>query len=258
MANPNYITPDPANGTEQIFTNIDTVSKQSNSPLSSSILEYPSQIVRIEGKINQDKLSCEEAHAEIRQFFSSKIPPSLFYYSIYQFCGYDTNTGYADNILINSYFSPKNEQAINYLEQYKEQTKGKDLLGVPFEIESAQGLVAVLNIAAGIEQNRDSSVITRLRQDRKSHYFNNILAEHTQLDVDIKRHFFSSEPGQILPFIQRWFQKTSNRIYTPVLVQANYVELEPELIFFMDKAPRIFTSRLRMYYAHHCEQSCLE
>lgn len=221
---------------------------------------YPTQIVRMQVELKQSTQSCEEVFQKIDAFFSDYITPDRFFYNTINFCGYDPKTNFARQFTINSYFDPLDEEAIIFLEKYIAEHNGKDLLGSPFYVESAQGMVVSLNIDAGMEDGVNNSTLLRLQHDNASHYFPSNYTMRLELINDVRERFFSNNPHLILPFIDKWFL-TSVWYYQRILHDSNYVELQPELIFLMDKSPKIFTPLLKLYYAHHCSkyenQRCL-
>ncbi|MDX1837158.1 hypothetical protein DIZ81_07110 [Legionella taurinensis] len=212
---------------------------------------YPTQIVRVQGALSGER-HCEAIIQDIEDFFVSKITYEKFLYNTLVFCGYDPKTEYAVHFAINSYFDPLNDGAIYYLENYLRSHNGQDLLGVPFEVESATGVAVSLNIDAGVLNHRNDSRLLRYRHDNQSHYFASNYDLMNELTHDIYERFYSNDPGLILPFINRWFYAFADRTYSGVLSHANYVELQPELLFLMEKAPKVYTSPLRMYFGHHC------
>lgn len=216
-------------------------------------LEYPTQIVRMEGELKGAPLSCNEVFQRIDNFFSKHITHDRFFYNTIYYCSYDPDTHLAKNFTINSYFDPLDDDAIAYLKKYIDEHNGQDLLGSPFYIESAQALIVSLDIDAGLEDIRNDSTLLRLQHDNASHYFLTNYAMRLDLIADVRQRFFSHERSLVLPFLNKWISKSA-WIYERILSNSNYIELRPELIFLMDKSPKIFTPLLRLYYGHHCSK----
>lgn len=214
---------------------------------------YPTQIVRMQAELKESTQTCDEVFQKIDAFFSDQISYDRFFYNTINYCGYDPETQFARQFTINSYFDPLDDEAIIYLEKYLAEHNGRDLLGSPFYVESAQGLVVSLNIDAGMEDSANDSTLLRLQHDNASHYFPSNYAMRLDLISDVRQRFFSNKPDLVLPFIDKWFL-TSVWYYQHILHNSNYVELQPELIFLMDKSPKIFSPLLRLYFAHHCSK----
>lgn len=217
--------------------------------------DYPTQIVRIEGKFDQDfKRDCESVHDEIDNFFNFKITSQNFYYNILTSCVFNEDTGYAREFSIDSYFDPLTDEAIAYLKTYLAEHNGRELLGTVFQVEDANGLVVSLNLDAGRIANRYDPLLVRYRHDNETHYFPNNYAMMQSFIRDTYDRFYSNDPELILPYMKRWLFSFADKVYYYVLQDSNYVELQPERIFLMTKAPHAYTSPLRMYFAHHCDK----
>lgn len=223
-----------------------------NQTIRKRITEYPTQIVRMDADLKGQQ-TCEEVLQKVDGFFSDYITPDKFFYNTINYCSYDPNTHYARRFIINSYFDPLDEEAIVYLQKYLVEHNGHDLLGSPFYVENAQGMVVSLDIDAGIEETPDADTLMRLQHDNASHYFPTNYAMRLELIADVRQRFFSNKSNLVLPFIDKWFL-TSVWMYQRVLGESNYVELRPELVFLMEKSPKIFTPLLRLYYGHHCSK----
>ncbi len=222
--------------------------------------DYPTQIVRMEANLSGQPKSCDQVFQHIDAFFTSHITYDKFLYNTILYCTFDPNTHFATKFMIDSYFDPVDENAAAYLQKYITNHNGRNLLGSPFYVENAKGLVVSLNIDVGIEDEKDPNTLLRLEHDNSGHYFSSNYTMMVDLKTDIYQRFYSNNPDVILPFIDKWFL-TSMLLYQRALSKANYVELQPELVFLMEKGPEIFTPKLRMYYAHHCSkyenQHCL-
>jgi hypothetical protein len=221
-------------------------------PLTRTV-DYPTQIVRIHGYPTAEPQTCEEVFKKIDAFYNNYISYDRFFYNTIEYCSYDPKTNNAVTFTINSYFDPLNDEAVNYLQKYLAEHNGRDFLGVPFTIESAQGLVVSLDLNAAIEDPLNDKSIVLLRQDNGSHFFSSNYKMRLELLNDADRRLFTHDANLVLPFIGKWLEIPSG-MYLGFLTQANYVELRPELIFLMDKGQRIFTPLLKLYYANHCSK----
>ncbi|STX28100.1 Uncharacterised protein [Legionella beliardensis] len=212
---------------------------------------YPTQIVRINGVIKNRNLTCAEVNKEIDKIFINKIRPNQFYYNTYIFCGYNPDNYYAVNFSINSYFDPLNDDAIDYLQTYLKEFNGRDLLGTKFYVESAKGVIAALTINVGTKKASKGPLIL-YRQDHSNFYFNNNLELRTELVNDIRQHFFSTDPDELLAFFDKWVFPNAGSFYQRILMDSNYMEAQPEAIFLMDNEPNLFVSNLKYYYSNNC------
>jgi hypothetical protein len=71
--------------------------------------------------------------------------------------------------------------------------------------------------------------------------------------ADADERLFTHQSNLVLPFIGKWLEVPGG-IYFSVLSKANYVKLQPDLVFLMDTGPRIFTPLLKLYYSNHCSK----
>lgn len=213
-------------------------------------VDYPTQIVRMDAELSDKTLNCDQVQQTIDDFFSNQIKADYFFYNTITYCIYDPDTELATRFSINSYFDPLTDKAIDYLQLYLAEHNGQNLLGSPFVVENAKGVIVSLNVDAGKEMNRQSTVLLRYRHDNATHYFNNNYRLIKTLISDIHQRFYSNDQSVVLPFFETWFPFAGG--YESVLQASNYVELQPERIFLMDKEPTIFTPHLKLYYAHHC------
>lgn len=212
---------------------------------------YPTQVVRVKGNIRELNMTCEQAFDEIENFYIKHIDPDNFFYNTISYCGYDPETFKAVNFTINSYFDPLNDEAIKKLEKYIQNHNGRKLLGVPFYVERAQAMVVSMNLDAGMQDADNPLTLLRYAHDNSSHFYQNHFDMMMELVSDIYNRFYSTDPAIVLPFIHKWFL-TSTLYYRNVLSKSNYAELQPEMIFLMEKGKKIFTPHLRLYYSHHC------
>lgn len=217
-------------------------------------IDFPTQIVRFHAELKNYTKKCSSTDPEIKAFFTGKIEKTdLIYYNIFIQCQYDPKTEFAISVSINAYLDPLTDEAVEYLKTYISEHNGHDLLGTRFEMESARGLVVSLNIDAGIPQDEYATVLLRYQHDNKTLYFPNNYEMLKILITDIKKNFYSNDAQYILPFMTRWFYSHSAMVYGRVLKMSSYVELQPERIFTMERAPFAYTSPLRMYYSHSCK-----
>lgn len=231
-------------------------SSENNARMQTMLLprkDYPTQIVRMHGFLTGEPQTCEEVFKKIDVFFNNQITYDRFFYNTIDYCSYDPKTNFATSFTINSYFDPRNDEAITYLEKYLAEHNGHDLLGLPFTVESAQGVIVSLDLDAGIEEGRNDNSIILLRHDNAAHFFSSNYKMRLELLKDADQRLFTHDANLVLPFIGKWLL-TPGGIYYSILGKANYVELRPELIFLMDKDPKIFTPLLKLYYANHCSK----
>lgn len=224
-------------------------------PLPDRDRDYPTQIVRLQGKLGDDfAKDCDSVHDEIDGFFNHHVTSENFYYNILTSCVYDEASGNAREFSIDAYFDPVSDEAIDYLEHYLATHNGRDLLGTVFQVESANGLAVSLNVDAGRIANRHDTTLIRYRHDNETHFFPSNYALMQSLISDIYDGFYSNDPEVVLPFMKKWLFSFADKVYAYILPTCNYVELQPERIFFMTKEPQAYTSPLRMYFAHHCDR----
>ncbi len=233
-------------------TNVQMIFK--NPALMVRTTEYPTQIVRVGGELDNSTLTCDEVEKEIDSFFSNQIKHDLFYYNTLIMCGYDPKTNYAIRYSIQSYFDPLNDKGIEYLQSYLAEHNGKMLLGWPFYVEDAQGVVVSMSMNAGRKNGHNDSTMLVLRHDNANHYFANNYQLLKELVADIHQRYNSNNPELILPFLDRWFFSFAGMVYERILKNSTYTELQPERIFLMEKEPKIFSSALKYYFANHCSK----
>ncbi|WP_133138703.1 Lpg0189 family type II secretion system effector [Legionella genomosp. 1] len=215
-------------------------------------IDYPTQIVRIKGSLADKNLSCDEVNKAIDKAMVSKITPDKFTYNIYISCSYDPQTRLATSFLINTYFDPLSDNAIDYLNNYLAEYNGSDLLGTSFNIESAKGVVISMNLNAGYKNNMRKTTYTLYHQDRGNYFFKSNYDLKKELIADIYNRFYSNDPEVVLPFLDKWISPYASSIYPGILRSSNYVELQPERIFVMDHEGDLFVSNLKYYFAHTC------
>ena len=246
-----------------IVKNYSNESKHLN-PLDNSerSIDFPTQIIRTQGKVEGQQLNCDQVNDEIQKTILNHITSDKFIYNMYVGCSYDPDTGLATQYNIHSYFDPLNDKAIDYLKTYLDEYNGTDLMGTKLQIESAKGLIIAINITAGTKKNPDHPPFIEYRQDRSNFYFKSNYEMRNKLFTDIYQNFFSNDPEKILPFLDRWVFSYAGTVYRAVLRDSNYVELQPERIFLMEQDGDIFVSNLRYYFANNCNkyenQRCLK
>lgn len=216
-------------------------------------VDYPTQIVRVEGTVENLFETCDDVTKKIESFYTNYITDDHFIHNTAIKCIYDPNTQYASNFSINSYFDPINDESIAYLKDFLATHNGKDLLGTTFKVENAKGLIVSLNIQTGMQDSNEPSILDRVKTDVSNYYFPSNYVMTKELISDIDRRFYSNDQTLVIPFMTKWFD-TSDIIYRTALRNSNYVELHPELIFLMDSGPKIFTPGLRLYFYHECRQ----
>lgn len=218
-------------------------------------LDFPTQIVRVTGNVVGLSLSCEAIEDEIDRVFTQKITPDQFTYNTYVYCGYDSDSSeqYAMSFSIQSYFDPLTDGAIDYLKSYLETYQGYNLFDVTtLHIENAKGVIISLNILAGLKRKPDQDALMLYRQDRNNFYFKSNFDMRKELIADIYNRFYSNKESVILPFLDKWIFSFAGSVYRSILKEANYLELQPERIFVMEKDDDIFVSDFRFYFASLC------
>ena len=215
-------------------------------------MDYPTQIIRMSGSLENQQLNCEQVNDVVEKTLVQNITPDKFLYNIYIVCGYNPETHLATQFTINSYFDPLDEKAIEFLESYLSEYNGSDFLGTKLNIESAKGLIVSLNITAGIKKNPHTPPFIEYRQDRSNYYFKSNYEMKKKFISDVYVNFFTNDPDKVLPFLNKWFFSSAGTIYRAVLRDSNYVELQPEKIFLMGSGNEIFVSSLKYYFSHNC------
>ncbi|CAM2866666.1 Uncharacterised protein [Legionella steigerwaltii] len=218
-------------------------------------IDFPTQIVRVRGSVAGLGLSCDEVEDEIDRVFSKKISPNLFTYNTYINCGYDQDSPDEDavNFSIQSYFDPLTDKAVDYLKSYLQEYNGYNLFNTStLQIENAKGVIISMNLNAGLKSNPDKIPLMLYRQDRNNIYFKSNFEMRKELIVDIYQRFYSNDPEVILPFLDKWIFSSAGAIYHSILKASNYLELQPERIFVMEKEGDIFVSDFRYYFANLC------
>ncbi|WP_367606250.1 Lpg0189 family type II secretion system effector [Legionella sp. W05-934-2] len=242
----------PPNSLVQRFSNEDTVFKNLNPNQSRE--NHPTRVIRMEGKINQSGLSCQEVQNKLGEDFLNKIQPSRFMYNTLSMCQYDPETEFATRFMMDSYFDPLTDDDEAVLEQLEQDYEGYLLYGIPLHIERAKGVVVSLEVNASREDKKGSPEVIRFRRDFNSLYFDSNYELNKQLIVDVRERFYSQDQNRILPFIQKWFYNGLERTYASMLSKVNLMELMPERIFVMNSGKPIFTSHMHMYYTNHCQK----
>lgn len=217
-------------------------------------INYPTQIIRTEGKLEGQQLNCDQVNDTIQKTILDHISNDNFTYNMYISCSYNPDTGLATQYNINSYFDPLSNEAIQYLNSYLDEYNGSDLMGTKLHIESAKGLIIAISIAAGTKKNPEHPPFIVYRQDRSNFYFNNNYEMKNKLFRDISQNFLSNDPEKILPFLDKWVFSYASFVYKAILRDSNYVELQPERIFLMEHDGDLFVSTLKYYFAHSCNK----
>lgn len=75
-----------------------------------------------------------------------------------------------------------------------------------------------------------------------------------KLFTDIYQNFFTNDPNKILPFLDKWIFVNASSVYEAILMDSNFVELQPERIFLMENGEQIFVSNLKYYFTHNCNR----
>jgi hypothetical protein len=217
-------------------------------------IEYPTQIIRMESNIENQQITCAAVHEQINKTLVENIANEQFTYAMYISCHYDPETFLATQFTINSYFDPVNDEAITFLKNYLSEYNGSTLLGTKFKIESAKGLIISLSMAAGMRKNPTKPPFIEYRRDRSNFYFKSNYEMRSKLFADIYQNFYSNNPAQVLPFLNKWVFSHADAMYKAILRDSNYAELQPERIFLMENGEELFVSGLKQYFIHHCDK----
>lgn len=241
---------DPEHTQLHVYSNETEAFTKNNS--SQRSIDYPTQIIRMDAKIENQQIGCNEVNDQIDKLLVQNIVNDKFNYAIFISCRFDPETQLATQFIINSYFDPVNDEAISYLQSYLSQYNNSDLLGTKFKVESAKGLIISLNIAAGIRKIPYKPPFIEYRKDRSNYYFKSNYEMRNKLYAEIYQNFFTTDQEKVLPFLDKWIFSYAGSIYKSILRDSNYVELQPERIFLMDNED-IFVSGLKQYFVHYCE-----
>lgn len=215
-------------------------------------IDVPTQIIRTQGNISGQNLNCDDVTKIIDEKVLDPFQQEEFTYNTLVSCSYDKDTNLATHFSINSYFDPLSDEAVVFLNKYLAELNGSDLFGTTLHIESAKGLIIAINIMAGTFKNPDRPPFILYGQDRSNFSFKSNYEMKNKLLTDVYENFYSDEPSKILPFLNRWIYPGAEYVFYRVLLDSNYVELQPERIFMMDNDGDIFVSNLRYYFAHQC------
>lgn len=219
-------------------------------------INYPTQIVRLSGSVASKNITCDEVFREIEQLYLDYLIQSEQYYlNAYSYCGYDSQTGTANQFTISGYFDPLNDNAVADLTDWLGNMKNAEIYGVPFSVESAKELVVSLKVSVGYKNGAEDPDFLVYSADSANIMFANNYQMEQLLIKDIKKRFYSFEPQIITSFFATWFYPKSGKVYRELLGSSNYVLLKPDRIFIMDKEPKIFTPMLNIDYAHLCFDS---
>ncbi|HBK3261464.1 TPA: Lpg0189 family type II secretion system effector [Legionella pneumophila] len=217
-------------------------------------IDYPTQIVRVSGSLESQQLDCDQVHEEILEKVVAPFTPDKFTYNTYISCSYNPDTNMATGFLINSYLDPLTDDAVELLETYLAKNNGSNLLGTPLTFEPAKALVVALTISAGMKKNPNKPPFVEYKQDRSNFYFKSNYEMRNKLFTDIYQNFFTNDPNKILPFLDKWIFVNASSVYEAILMDSNFVELQPERIFLMENGEQIFVSNLKYYFTHNCNR----
>lgn len=219
-------------------------------------INFPTQIVRISGTIKAKDISCDEVFNEIEQLYIDYIIRSgLYYLNSYSFCGYDPNTQMATQFIISGYFDPVNDKAVSELTEWLERMKDAEIYGYPFTIEQAKELIVALKVSSGYKDGAEDPNLLIYRSDTSNLLFANYYQMKNELIDDIRKRFYSYNAKEVTAFFEKWFFPGAGSVYHHVLSSSNYVLIEPDRIFIMEKEPQIFTPMLSLNFAHLCFDS---
>jgi len=213
--------------------------------------DFPTQVVRFKLNLTKVNLSCDSFEYLSDEFYKilGKLHIEGIHYSAGGGCGMDT---FEADVFIDAY----TDDAVIFLQKFISENNGADFHGVPFEIESAKGIVVALDISAGIYKE-DSAFydLDVLFHQNKKLYFNNLYDMNETLSNDIENKLMTNNPEIISSFFKQWFGDSGDlSLYLEILLMSNMVKIHPECIFLMDKEPKAYSSNMTWYNIHDCTQ----
>lgn len=219
-------------------------------------INYPTQIIRLTGIIKSKNNSCDDVFHEAEQLFLDYLIQSdMYYLNSHIYCEYDPQTDMADRFIISSYFDPVSDKAVSDLTDWLERMNGTEIYGYPLIIESAKDLVTSLKVSSGYKKGIDDPNFLVYRSDTANIMFASNYQMQKKLINDIEKRFYSDEPTIVTSFFDKWFFPEASKVYQEVFSTSNYVVLESNHIFIMDKEPQLFTPMLSSNYTHTCFDS---
>ncbi|HHT0592547.1 TPA: Lpg0189 family type II secretion system effector [Legionella anisa] len=227
-------------------------------------IDSPTQIARLKVDLYNTNIECDEVFNKMKSIFVDKLRDNEFTYMITQSCNESTEENKANYYTLSAYFDPQTDEAITYLQQYITDYNGTDFYGVPFKVESAQGVIVSLNVDAGIDDGSDSSIFKTLHHLNNKLYFNNVYDMDETLVYDIDNKIRTNNAELITSFINQWMgidYSSEVSIYLGSLSDSNQVKISPEFIFLMDTEPKVYAPLIFKPYTHDCtvypSQKCL-
>lgn len=221
-------------------------------------IDFPTQIVRLKVNFSNYNISCRDVMDTMDRLLLNKLVSRHFTFTAGSRCWASIDGGNADIFSFDAYFDPQTDKAITYLQQYIEKYNGTDFYGVPFKVESAKGVVVLLDAYTGIQEESESSIFNVLFHMNSKIYFNNFYDIDNTLNQDINNKMITNDPLLITSFIKQWMG-SGNAIeeipeYLEKLADSNMVRIAPELIFLMDTDLKIYSPIVYTTYEQDCKQ----
>ncbi|WP_367608393.1 Lpg0189 family type II secretion system effector [Legionella sp. W05-934-2] len=220
--------------------------------------DFPTQIIRLKVDFSNYNLTCDEIEGAMYRLLTEKLDRQGFTFTGGSACWASIDGAAPNNYRFDIYFDPQTDKAISFLKKYIAKYNGTDFYGVPFNVESAKGVVVSLNVDTGIVEDSDSSIFKVLFHINGKIYFNNKYDVNDSLIQDIESKMTTNDPLSISSFIKQWMgsgnavEETSE--YLTNLAESNKVLIDPEYIFLMDNEPKIYTLSVDTTYTHECKK----
>lgn len=232
----------------KIFSNHDSVLSRPG-PAADSLTKFvPTHVIRTQGNIEDQKLTCEEVFARLNKTFINVLYDHDFYYLILANCGYDPQTELAVNFRIKMNFDPLSDEATRFLEEYVQERQNTELLGHVFKIEKAKAAFSTLHLMMGHKKDSYDPNFVMIRESKTFKIFKNDL-DALKLDQDIRARFFTQ--NQVLPFIAQWFDDYTSAILYYALARSTYTEFQPFKVLYMETGEEVFVP-LQIYFSNYC------
>lgn len=221
-------------------------------------IDFPTQIVRLKVNFSNYNISCDDVLETMYRLLVNKLIGKSVTFTAGSRCWASIDGGNVDIFSFDAYFDPQTDEAITYLQQYVEKYNGTDFYGVPFKVESANGVVVWLDAYTGIVEESESSIFKVLFHLNSKIYFNNLYDIDETLSQDIENKMTTNDPLLITSFIKQWMG-SGNAIeempeYLEKLADSNRVRIAPEFIFLMNTDPKIYSPSVLTTYEHDCKE----
>ncbi len=220
-------------------------------------IDFPTQIVRLKVNFSNYNISCDDVLETMHRLLVNKLIGKSVTFTAGSRCWASIDGGNVDIFSFDAYFDPQTDEAITFLQQYIEKYNGTDFYGVPFKVESANGVVVWLDAYTGIIEESESSIFKVLFHLNSKIYFNNLYDIDETLSQDIENKMTTNNPLLITSFIKQWMG-SGNAIeempqYLEKLADSNRVRIAPEFIFLMNTDPKIYSPSVYTTYEHDCK-----